>query len=688
MSEHIKIGDVTPRVQYFADGVQTEFVYPFPIFHPDDLQVLIDNGPIVTGFEILGAGASDGGRVAFAAPPDDGRVVTLRRAIPLARVTDFLQGGELRADSFNDEFDHRTVADQQLAEELARALRTPRHDLPAFLELPERAVRAARALVFDELGNVALGAPGLLQIGEFLAPRSGSLPRSFSAKMADLVSVRDFGAAGDGMSDDTPAFTAALDAAAAVFVPEGTYRITSTLRLGQGRTLFGVGDGSVIQARFDPFDPVAWPSYPSDFNAVELVAGYATLRDLRIVGGAAGIKLYGRDGPCVKNLIDNVSIWDTVIGIVFDGDADSARPCYWNHAGRVLCARPQLHGVLFTVSGGGDTPNANKLHDVRVYSIGAPMTGCGFFVSAGRFNNAFLDCEANLHPGAEACFRLGYATDQNLIVNFYAESSGAVPAVRIDGGSRNTAVLNLMSATAGAPIWDTTGAGDYTAFNAGHPVKNTLKSSRISDLTLRGLRYETVFVEPPAGGLVEPDLAATTYLVSAYGGPVEFRLPAADPANGRIVRIKKTDIGPHPVTVTEAGGPGPDHRSVILANRYDAVTVVSNGANWWVQSSSERPVASAFFETPGVVEPSLRQPVCLVSAWSGAVELRLPAAGSAQAQGRQVTVKKTDPSGNWVTVTESGGPGPDGGPVTLAGQFHFVTVFSNGTAWHILGRYF
>jgi hypothetical protein len=39
------------------------------------------------------------------------------------------------------------------------------------------------------------------------------------------------------------------------------------------------------------------------------------------------------------------------------------------------------------------------------------MTGCGFFLSTARFNNSFLDCEANVHPSAEACFRLGAMTD-------------------------------------------------------------------------------------------------------------------------------------------------------------------------------------------------------------------------------------------------------------------------------------
>jgi hypothetical protein len=51
-----------------------------------------------------------------------------------------------------------------------------------------------------------------------------------------------------------------------------------------------------------------------------------------------------------------------------------------------------------------------------------------------------------------------------------------------------------------------------------------------------------------------------------------------------------------------------------------------------------------------------------------------------------VTIKKTDPSANAVTVSQEGGGGPDGGSVALAMPYAFVTVLSNGAAWHVVGR--
>lgn len=407
----------------------------------------------------------------------------------------------------------------------------------------------------------------------------------------EVAVPQSFGGIPDGVTDCSDAIEAALAASTTVLLVPGAYRTSRPVVLGYGQTLMGVGEGSVLQARPDPFDGAAPVYSQTAWNAVEVVDGYAAVRDLRIVGGATGIKLYGRDGPCVKTVVENVSIWDAVIGIVLDGYQSPDRPCYWNHVARTLIARPQLHGVLLTVETTGDTPNANKFHDVRVYSLSAPMSGCGFFLSAGRFNNSFVDCEANLHPGAEACLRLGFSTDQTLIVNFYAESLGPVPGIRIDGGSRNTSIVNLFSATGGAPIWDTTAARAYTAINSGFPVRNHLKRTDITEARIARLELETDFTEANSHVVLDP--ARVVHLVSAWTGPTTAELPDPHPLNGVAQVVKKSDIGPHAVTVTQAGGGGPDGGAVTLTNQGDHVVVVSNSAAWHIVAARyDRPVAT------------------------------------------------------------------------------------------------
>ena len=57
----------------------------------------------------------------------------------------------------------------------------------------------------------------------YTPPYTGSVATSVGDKLAQTVSVMDFGAVGDGVTNDTVAIQAAIDTGSAVFVPEGTY---------------------------------------------------------------------------------------------------------------------------------------------------------------------------------------------------------------------------------------------------------------------------------------------------------------------------------------------------------------------------------------------------------------------------------------------------------------------------------
>jgi hypothetical protein len=63
----------------------------------------------------------------------------------------------------------------------------------------------------------------------FLQSGSGAVATTVQSKLRDVVSVKDFGAVGDGVTDDTAAFAAALAASKYVFIPAGSYKISSTL---------------------------------------------------------------------------------------------------------------------------------------------------------------------------------------------------------------------------------------------------------------------------------------------------------------------------------------------------------------------------------------------------------------------------------------------------------------------------
>lgn len=75
-------------------------------------------------------------------------------------------------------------------------------------------------------------------------------PRMLKDRFADVVSVKDFGAFGDGVTDDTEAIQAALSAASkAVFFPAGTYITTKTLVVGDNLSLYGDPGGYLYDSR-------------------------------------------------------------------------------------------------------------------------------------------------------------------------------------------------------------------------------------------------------------------------------------------------------------------------------------------------------------------------------------------------------------------------------------------------------
>ncbi|WP_445679216.1 glycosyl hydrolase family 28-related protein [Radicibacter daui] len=662
----------TPRVRYRADGVRLSFEIPFALSDPSSLAVFLDAAPQAGGYTVSGCGEAGGGTVRFAGAPAEGVVVTLARQVPLARRARFEPGGGLTAAALNGEFDRVMAGLQQVASDNGRALRLDPTDGDGALVLPPALTRAGKALAFDEAGGVQLVDHGAtVALPQVLAGGAGAVWRSASDKIGEAVSVRDYGAVGDGLADDTAAFLSALAANGKVRVPEGRFRLTATLALAYGQVLAGAGQTSVLMGA-DVSGPV-----------IELPYGYAQLRDLRLEGGETGILLRGRLGPCVQNRLSDLTLWDMAVGLDLDGYEDAARPCYWNHIERVLIARPTGTGLRLRRSGAGDTPNANRFTGVRVYSLGTAISGDGIAVLAGAHMNCFTDCEVNLSTGAAACIRIGAGAADTCLINPYTETLGTVANLLLEAGSSATSVVNLHAQSAGAAIEDHSG-GSYSAINAGWPLRNRLAGAEIGEMKVEGLRYATRFLDPAAGGPVSIDAAAPIYLISAFGGAVEARLPAAADAEGAVLTIKKQDTSQNAVTVTEEGGPGPDARQWLLGNRYDFLTVCSNGAGWWVLAGNPLPAGGYYYEGAGLYEPDMTKSVYTVSAYAGALEVRLPAPGDARAAGRTVSIKKIDVSDNPVTITQSGGVGPDGAVVILGSRYDAATFYSNGAEWFVL----
>lgn len=96
--------------------------------------------------------------------------------------------------------------------------------------------------------KVATGAGIAASKLSFTQAGTGAVERTIDGKLKEVISVKDFGAIGDGTTDDTAAIKAALTAADGgfVFVPTGIYRITSPLDTGVTAQIRLIGPSSAF----------------------------------------------------------------------------------------------------------------------------------------------------------------------------------------------------------------------------------------------------------------------------------------------------------------------------------------------------------------------------------------------------------------------------------------------------------
>ena len=154
--------------------------------------------------------------------------------------------------------------------------------------------------------NIANASYKATNIGGSGGP-SGTSSRTLGDRVGDFVNVKDFGATGNGSSDDTAAIQSAIDWTVGnnrgtIYFPPGTYIVTSSLTLNTDPIsviLRGEGNLSIIQGNFA--DYIIKRSVTNATSGVRIIEKLSIKNQDTTAGG--GIQLLGSVNATIRDCI-------------------------------------------------------------------------------------------------------------------------------------------------------------------------------------------------------------------------------------------------------------------------------------------------------------------------------------------------------------------------------------------------
>jgi hypothetical protein len=258
------ISTTTARNTYNGSGTTGPFAFTWKIFAAADLRVVKRSSSgaetvlaYPTDYSVAGVGDGSGGSITLTTALAVGETLVIRRLPSLVQPTALRNQGTYFPATLEDQLDRLLMQVQGIQDDVDRAVKVQESRDPSVLSMAAVVPQAGRVLGWSsstKLESVAVDA------GAVSLPGDGRTVDSTSAFLANnaVFNVLDYGAIGDGVTNDRNAIQAALDALPAtggvVRFPKGAYVINSQVLIGQDGTQLVFDSGATIVATIPAAD--------------------------------------------------------------------------------------------------------------------------------------------------------------------------------------------------------------------------------------------------------------------------------------------------------------------------------------------------------------------------------------------------------------------------------------------------